>query len=54
MVSNYIDGRIKPYSLSDTGKSKIENLLKKFEVSDLLNGVNIGLEKYYKKALKNL
>jgi hypothetical protein len=48
MISEYIESRIKPYTLSDKGKLGLENHLKKFGVNDLLNGIDVSLEKYLK------
>lgn len=48
MISDYIESRIKDYALSDKGKLGIENHLKKFGVNDLLNGIDVGLDKYLK------
>lgn len=48
MISDYVESRIRPFTLSDKGKLELENHIKKFGVNDLLNGIDVGLEKYLK------
>ncbi|TXF91048.1 HNH endonuclease [Neolewinella aurantiaca] len=48
MISEYVESRIKPFTLSEKGTLGLENHIKKFGVNDLLNGIDVGLEKYLK------
>jgi len=46
ILIHYIGQRIKPYTLINTSVKYIESLLSKFSIEELMNGIDIGTQKY--------
>src|ERR1700728_4830533 len=48
MLADYIDSKISPLSLNESGKRHITEWLKKFDVETILDGIDIAAKKYLK------
>jgi len=48
MLADYIDSKINPLSLNESGKKHIADWLKKFDVATILDGIDIAAKKYIK------
>lgn len=48
MIAEYVDSKMQPWTLSESGKSSIKDWLKKFEVQNVLNAIDIAATNYLK------
>jgi hypothetical protein len=46
MIVDYIEDKIEPYTLSESGSKKIKKLAKKYNLADILEAVDLSEEKY--------
>jgi len=46
MVGNYLNSKMQPWTLSDSGKQSIKDWLKKFEVQNVLDAIDIAATNY--------
>lgn len=53
LVADYINSKLQGYSLSDGGKRNIEQLTKKFKLSDILEATDISVSKYLRYDTHN-
>ena len=48
LLVEYVESKIAPYTLNDTGKSKLSALLKKFDINDVFDAIDQGVRSYLK------
>lgn len=53
LVVEYIDSKIENFSLNETGARNIEKLAKKFDLSDILEAIDISASKYLQYDIEN-